>query len=262
MTVLVHVSDLHFGREDPRLVDALGAAIQACAPDAVVVTGDLTQSGAKREFEAAARFLEALGPPALISPGNHDTPLINPITRAFAPFARFRKRIKAGADARLQTEGAWLRALNTARGWQLRLDWSLGVANDAQVRAAAVDLGHAPAGAARVLACHHPLVTPSNAPFPARTMGGEKAARRLADAGVDLVLTGHMHVAFAEALPGGDGRTYAVGAGTAVSRRTRGEPASFNQIRIEPDVIEVAAQVWREDGFHPDPPWRLERRTG
>jgi 3',5'-cyclic AMP phosphodiesterase CpdA len=43
MRTLVHLSDLHFGRTDPVLLDPLREKVASLAPDVVVVSGDLTQ---------------------------------------------------------------------------------------------------------------------------------------------------------------------------------------------------------------------------
>jgi hypothetical protein len=76
---------------------------------------------------------------------------------------------------------------------------------------------------------------------------------------VDLVLTGHVHMPFAHALPFGDGRTYNVGAST-LSLRERGSPAGFNLIEADEDQIRVAALGWTGKGFEPQRNWGFERR--
>ncbi len=88
---------------------------------------------------------------------------------------------------------------------------------------------------------------------------GEEAARRLAEAGVDLILTGHVHVPFVHALKEGDGRTYAVGAGT-LSVRERGAPAGFNLIEWDEKEVRVTAQGWTGSKFEPQRTWAVPRR--
>lgn len=51
VTTLVHISDLHFGDADQARLNAALVAINAVAPDCVVMTGDLTQSGRQSEFD-------------------------------------------------------------------------------------------------------------------------------------------------------------------------------------------------------------------
>ena len=57
MRTLVHLSDLHFGRIDPRLLEPLIADVHAIGPDLVVVSGDLTQRAKARQFDEARRIL-------------------------------------------------------------------------------------------------------------------------------------------------------------------------------------------------------------
>ena len=261
MTGIIHLSDLHFGDADPRLVERAVEAIHGLAPDALAVTGDLTQKGRRGEFDEARVFLDRFATPQIIAPGNHDTPYAHLFTRAVAPFSRFERRVANGSGRLMALGGVWARVLNTARGVQARFDWSLGAARPRDVTAVAEELDAAPQGVCRIVACHHPLETPRNAPFPARTLGGVMAARRFADAKVDLILSGHLHVAFAEPLPYADHRTYAIGAATAFSPRTRGEPAGFNHIVVADHSIAVTPHAWDGSDFVARAPQELERRV-
>jgi 3',5'-cyclic AMP phosphodiesterase CpdA len=74
-TTLVHVSDLHFGRDvDLDQIAALEAGIPALEPTAIVVSGDLTQRSRHGELQAALGFTGRLAAvaPTLVIPGNHD----------------------------------------------------------------------------------------------------------------------------------------------------------------------------------------------
>ena len=90
MRTIVHLSDLHFGRVDPHLLDPLASALQALKPDLVVVSGDLTQRARKTQFAQARAFLDRLPRPQVVVPGNHDIPLYNVFKRFFVPLANFR----------------------------------------------------------------------------------------------------------------------------------------------------------------------------
>lgn len=257
---LAHLSDLHFGAHDPKACAALVDTLEQAAPQVIVIAGDVTQRGRRREFRALADFLSKLSAPVVMAPGNHDTPLLNLYSRSIAPFRRFRRYTNGLAQSDFRSEDVTVATVNTARGMQLRLDWSLGVANPKAVDAALGVLAESEGSALRVVACHHPLLTPRGAPFEARTLGGSAAAERLCIAQVDLVLSGHLHIAFAEPLPYGDGHCYAVGAGTALSAdRTRGEPPGFNLINADKAAVEITPMRWRH-GFEPSDPIRLRRR--
>jgi len=257
---ILQISDLHFGDEDRRLVRALTRWTHELKPDLIVVSGDLTQAGRRREFAAAADFLKALAVPCLVAAGNHDTPMFNIPVRLFAPFERFRKRLPGIHPDVFHANAFSAAALNTARGVQARRDWSLGSVKLDDACEAIRRLPDASADKARILACHHPFVTPKNAPFPARTRRGHAAARLAAEEKIDLVLTGHMHLEFAERLPYGDQGVWSVGAGTAFSSRTRGAPASFNQIDVMPDRFDMTVYYAAGSDYAPSDPRPLRRR--
>ncbi|KAA5804958.1 metallophosphoesterase [Alkalicaulis satelles] len=234
MTRILHISDLHFGAEDPALTDALLEIAAHLKPDVTAAAGDFTQYGRRREFAAAAAFFDALPGPVVAAPGNHDTPYLDVVARAVRPWRRFEAALGGAVQPGWRNEGVGLEALHTARGLQARLDWSLGKARTSHVREAARRLTDV--DGVRVVACHHPLIAPGGPKGRARTTGGARAAHLLAESGVDLVLTGHLHQVFALPLEREDGRvSWFIGAGTALSRRVRGEPAGFNVIDIDQD---------------------------
>jgi 3',5'-cyclic AMP phosphodiesterase CpdA len=256
---LAHLSDIHFGGENPAAVAAAGDYVNSGDFDLVVVSGDLTRYGEVREFEAAARWLAALKAPLLVTPGNHDAPYIAWLERIVAPFRRFEAAIGPAAVQTHLGQGFAVRGVNTARGAQPRLNWSKGQIAPAQARAAAGWFETAPMACLRVVVCHHPLTEMIGGPMTARVWGGEAAARAFAEGKVDLVLSGHIHAPFAWPYPYGDGRTYAVGAGT-LSVRERGVPAGFNVVDIEGAAIRIAALGWTGSHYEPYRTWSLDRR--
>ena len=96
---LVHLSDIHFGRVDPVVIDPLLCAVRRLAPDVVVVSGDLTQRARTAEFLAAREFLDKLPEPRIVVPGNHDVPLYNLYGRFVEQLARYRQFITSDQDA-------------------------------------------------------------------------------------------------------------------------------------------------------------------
>ena len=151
--------------------------------------------------------------------------------RVTAPFRRYARAVGPPEGASFHGDGLAVRAINSARGWQIRVNWSKGEVSPWQVRKAVRRLGAAAPGALKVLACHHPLVEPDHAPMTGRVRGGRFAANRLVEARVDLVLTGHLHTPFVQPLPFGDGLTYAVGAGTL-------SPVSYTHLTL-PTILRV-----------------------
>jgi 3',5'-cyclic AMP phosphodiesterase CpdA len=259
ITRLLHLSDVHFGGENVGAAEAVIAFAIAEAADLILVTGDLTLNGLPREFEAAARWLQRLPTPRLVTPGNHDTPYWNLLLRALTPFARYQRYIGTAGGEDFDGPTVAARTINTARGAQPRPDWSKGAIDLEQCRLTVCDLAAGAPGALKVVACHHPLVEALDTPVTGGVHRGEEAARVLARGGADLILTGHVHNPFASPLKFGDEHTYAVGAGT-LSTRTRGTPPGFNCITADAETITVAAQGWTGSHFKPYRTWGLPRR--
>src|SRR5581483_7342007 len=153
------------------------------------------------------------------------------------PFARYERYVGPADSGRFDAPQVSVRTLNSARGAQPRLDWSKGaIALDRLQRIAWGD-------GARVFACHHPLIDLAGAPVTGGVHRGAAASAMLAEAGVELVLTGHVHVPFALPLNASGATCYALGAGT-LSQRLRGAPASYSTIVITDAAFEVTVQAW------------------
>lgn len=257
---VLQFSDVHFGREHR---DACAAALEfahATPNDLILITGDVTQQGLPDEFAAAGDWIRGMPEPTFVIVGNHDVPYWSLPARLFHPWRAFERAIGHPAhDHQFLSETVMVRGVVTARGWQARLNWSKGVIDLGQTRKAAEALRQAPAGALRILACHHPLIEMIGAPMTGEVKRGDAAAHIFAEAGVDLIATGHVHVPFALPIELGDHCSYAVGCGT-LSHRERGAPPSFNQIDWDANEIVVTAITWTGDRFEPGQTWRLPRR--
>lgn len=238
---LALVADIHFGCEDKAALAAFAAVLPDINPAAVVVAGDLTYRGHRHEFEAAEQWLATLKRPIVLAPGNHDVPHYDLVSRFLSPFARYDRHMNDDGVQSFDDDVVSVVTINTARGVQARLNWAHGVISREQADAAAAMLTKAPPQAARIVVCHHPLVVPEGAPIKTSTRGGPEAAAALTNAGVDLVLTGHLHRPFAEPLPFGDRKTWSVGSGT-LSHRQRGAPASFTTLTRVPGAMNIV--IW------------------
>jgi 3',5'-cyclic AMP phosphodiesterase CpdA len=257
---LLHVSDIHFGAVNQQAAEAALDYAHAGGFDLILVTGDVTQSGRRREFEAAARWLKRMPEPVFVTPGNHDTPYWDLAARLFWPWRRWEAALGHSAhDHQFQTGAVMVRGITTARGAQLRPNWSKGVIDLDQTRRAADALSKAPKGVLRVIACHHPLIEMVGGPMTGEVRRGQAAAQIFADAGVDLVMTGHVHVPFALPIHLGDKCSYAVGAGT-LSLRLRGTPPGFNVVEWDARELKVQAMGWTGARFEADRSWSLSRR--
>ena len=115
MKTIAHLSDLHFGTEDPELALALLHDLRELDPSLVVVSGDLTQRARTREFEAAAAWLGQIQSPKLVIPGNHDIPLFDIIRRFAMPLNRFGTHISEDLNPFYEDQEMALLGINTAR---------------------------------------------------------------------------------------------------------------------------------------------------
>lgn len=256
---LLHLSDVHFGGENPAAAEAVIAFARDYAPLLTVMSGDLTLNGLPKEFQAGAAWYARLPEPRVITPGNHDTPYWNIPARAFFPFGRYKRWVGDPDGGRFDSRDLGVRMINTSRGAQPRPDWSKGAIKLDLCTAVAADLARADPCALRVVGVHHPLVEAEGVPVTGGVYRGAKAAALLAEGGVDLILSGHVHNPFAVAMPAGDGLTYAIGAGT-LSVRLRGTPASFNTVEWDDEQVKVCAHGWTGDAFEAFRSWELPRR--
>ncbi len=149
---LVHISDVHFGCENAAAVDAAVGAVRALALITTVAGNDLHRKrAAGRVREPARAWLARLPQPQIATPGNHDVPRWSLPGRLASPFRLYRNYVGPDKTA-AYLPGLTVRALNTARGVQLRTDWSKGAISLSAVKAAAEDMRVA-TKALKVLVC-------------------------------------------------------------------------------------------------------------
>jgi 3',5'-cyclic AMP phosphodiesterase CpdA len=255
LTRFLHLSDVHFGAVDHRALAGVESYVRDHSPTAIIVAGDITQSGRRHEFIDARAWFDSLGVPWIAAPGNHDTPALHlPLqipARAFAPFRRYDRYIgERSAVGKLVEYGdgrVRISALNTARGVQGRINWADGVISLSDLDAALDLLGGGPANAWRVLVCHHPLREPSHSEISVDTRRGGEALRRCISANVDIVMTGHIHDAFAHSIHTRKGQLVQMGSGT-LSTRVRSNPPGFCVVTLGEDYIQQEAVHLTRDG--------------
>lgn len=237
---LMHLSDVHFGREDVDALEATRAFALRVKPDAIVVAGDITQQGRRREFAAARVWLDTLGAPVITAPGNHDTPFAHLPARIMDPFGRYQRYMNGldGVGRLIEFNNGAIRicTLNTARGLQARMNWADGVIDLDDLASALTLLSEGDADAWRLLVCHHPLHEPELSKVSVETKRGGRALDLCAEAHVDAIFTGHIHDAFAHAVGTPRRPMVQMGSGT-LSTRTRATRASFCVVQIEGDRL-------------------------
>src|SRR5919202_4031950 len=153
MRKIVHLSDLHFGRIDERVVGPLAEAVRDARPSLVVVSGDLTQRARSHQFEEARAFLDSLPRPQVVVPGNHDVPLYDVVSRFARPLEKWRRFISEEVEPVYEDEEMVVAGVNTARS----LTRKYGRVNDRQVASLRERLCKYPDEVVKVVVTHHPF---------------------------------------------------------------------------------------------------------
>lgn len=250
MTRIAHISDLHFGAEDPDIVAALLAELNADAPDVVAISGDLTMGARRVEFLAARAFIDAIRVPVLVVPGNHDISPYRLVERFTDPYRGWREGIAPETEPTWFNDRVAVFGLNTARRLGLHWDWSRGRVTRVRLQRLLARMRATPPELVRVVVTHHPLLPPEDAPATPVAGGAVAALKALAAEQVILVLAGHLHRGYARlASPTGTAPLVLQGA-TATSVRLRGEPNAYNRVTIDKNrKVAVEVRVWRENGW-------------
>ncbi|MCX7625753.1 MAG: metallophosphoesterase [Candidatus Sumerlaeaceae bacterium] len=250
---ILHCSDIHVGRRfDPEPAEKLVEFARNLRPDAIVVTGDLTMRARRSQFRRVRAMLQRLPHPLIVIPGNHDIPLYNLPMRLFAPFRNYARYIADLDDGTLDLGVCAVWAVNTVcpymhqKGWFREEDmraleiWSQSLAPDTW----------------RIVVVHqHFANTPDN-PRPGIYFRAAYCLRRLAQAGVHLVLHGHVHQSGVflgrEFFPQLEEPIVVAAAGTVSSGRTRGNDRiyQFNLLTCSRNTLEI--EVWN---------WNTQSRT-
>jgi len=228
MSVLLQISDTHFGTEQPQVVEALVTLAAQQRPGVMVLSGDITQRARPAQFRAAKAFVDRLGGPVLAIPGNHDIALFDLWARLTRPYARYAAVFGAELEPVYSSPDLMVVCVNATRAWRHRH----GEVSSRQIDRVARLLAGAGAAQLRVVVVHQPLAVTRAEDAPNRLRGHAAALQRWAAAGADLVMGGHIHLPYVMALHGLARPMWAVQAGTAVSSRVRRDvPNSVNLLR-------------------------------
>jgi len=256
MARIAHLSDIHFGANDPRIVDAATAWLEERRPDLVVISGDFTQRARVGQFRQAAAWLgklRAAGLKTLVIPGNHDVPLYDVLRRFLTPLRRYRRYISHDLCPFYEDDEVAMLGINTARSLTIKD----GRINHDQMDMLRHRFAHVPRDKTRILVTHHPLFS-----MPIGK-GGElseavgrhdDAVQAACEAGVHVALAGHFHRTYAEAadkMVAHSGGALVIQAGTATSTRLRNdEPQSFNWLHVRRNnEMDLQVIVWDGAGF-------------
>ncbi|MGB3212498.1 MAG: metallophosphoesterase [Desulforhopalus sp.] len=246
MTTLAHISDLHFGREDPRLIDGMMHSLEKIQPQLVVISGDLTQRARQREFKAARAFLDSLPWPHLVIAGNHDIPAYNFAERFFTPWKKWRRYLGYPLEPIVSGSGYIAIGINTARRSGTLIDWSRGRVSPEQISVMAGHLDKCEDEKLRVIVAHHPFWLPEDYRHRHTIGGRDMALSAMRKTGVDIILSGHVHFAYTRLLDG----LIISHAGTAVSNRLNvNNRNSFKIVRGNRRKLAIETWEWGNTSF-------------
>jgi 3',5'-cyclic AMP phosphodiesterase CpdA len=254
---IAHLSDVHFGANDPKIVAATEAWLQQAQPDLVIISGDFTQRARIAQFREASAWLNRLraaGHAILAVPGNHDVPLYDVFRRFAAPLHRYKRYISNDLSPWFENEQVAVLGINTARSLTIK-DGRINRAQMAMIeeRFASVSLEKT-----RILVTHHPLFAmPIGEGTELTEAVGrhERAIDAVCRAGIHVALAGHFHRTYAEAarkMVERAGGALVIQAGTATSHRLRNdELQSFNWLHAHRNNdIELQVIAWDGAAFN------------
>ena len=281
MITVLHVSDLHFGRPaSSERLDALRALVPELEPDAVAISGDLTQRCSKREFAQARQYLDKIGEvaPYVVIPGNHDIRWLGAVSRNMGglfreqahnfKYSRYTRYISENLSPSLEVPGAIIAGVNTAhgivRGSLTKRFRDLGVIGHvkrADIERVREIFASASPEAARIVMLHH---NPIRGELSGRhgLANTEQALHAFADLGTELILCGHDHLQAIHNVERGVHGLVISTAGTISNRFRPGRASSFNLVTIDERSLRITTYAWQDaDGFVPSEERSYTRRA-
>ena len=251
MRTILHISDVHFGPPHrPRVSDGVVDLAGERRPDLVVVSGDLTQRAKPEQFAAARRFVDRIPVPTIVVPGNHDVPMYRFWERIFSPFGAYRRHFADELEPVYRDDGLLVVGINTAYNWTIKE----GRITLARLRQVAAQLAATPESVFKVVVAHHHLIPPPNFGTQAVLANAWEAMDVFSLAGVDLILSGHLHQSYIgnseEFYPQGRPPVVVVHSGTTTSSRGRAferERNTCNWIRFDDHSVVVSRLMWHDD---------------
>lgn len=248
---IFHISDVHFGPPHlPRVSNGVVEMIEDRRPDVVVISGDLTQRAKPEQFRQAREFVDRIPVPTLVVPGNHDVPLYRVWERIFAPFRAYRTHFSEDLEPVYRDDELLIVGINTAFNWT----WKDGRIRLSRLLEVGEMLEAAPESQLKVVVAHHHVIPPPNFGTQRVLSNAYEAIDLFSSAGVDLILSGHLHQAYIgnseEFYPKGRPPVVILHSGTTTSSRGRmgeRERNTCNWIAVGPETMTVSHYRWHHE---------------
>ena len=226
--LLVQLSDLHIGSQfRPKVFAKLVREVNDLKPDAIIITGDLTNEGLINEYKECKKLVSKLKTKKIITiSGNHD--YRNTGYLAFKKFFPFETINELGNDVVLVT-------LGTAR--PDRNEGEVGYRQNLWLERTMIRYKDK----VKILAMHHHLVgIPDTGSDRVTAIDAGDVLRTILQTNVDIVLCGHKHRPWVWNF----GNLQIVNAGTASSERVRGLfENTYNIITIKGKKVVVDLKI-------------------
>ncbi|MEF9958078.1 MAG: metallophosphoesterase family protein [Acinetobacter sp.] len=237
--MLLHLSDLHFGTEREVCIRAIQRFCQQLRPEAIVVSGDLTQRARLKQFLACRQFLDQLSIPYLVVPGNHDIPLFHVWNRFFSAFERY-QTVFGRLEQTLETEHFYVVGLNSIR----RRYHTRGHISLEQIHKTYSQLKNAPSHKIKLVVFHQPFYISSDIQEGKDCpVLGKMALEKWGETGLFGLLHGHLHQTQLYNLTEIyqlklNHPIYDIHAGTAISSRLHHDSRNSFNVILDDGVIE------------------------
>lgn len=257
---ILHISDLHFGPPFlPKIAEEVLNSARQLRPNALVVSGDLTQRARRAQFLAAREYLDRFRPvPMLVIPGNHDVPLYGVHKRLTDPHALYKEYIHKELNTVLRLESAVIVGLDSTSP---RTAISNGRIQEWQLRFCEQAFAGVPDETPKIVVAHHHFAPAPDYLHDWTMPKAKRAMMRFIELDVDVILGGHLHRSYiGNSLDFYPGRHRERGiiiaqSGTTTSRRGRGreqEKNTFNVVEFFDQTIEITHYLYFDtDGFVP-----------
>ena len=226
--LLVQLSDIHTGSQfRPKTFAKVVREVNDLKPDAIIITGDLTNEGLINEYKECKKLVSKLKTKKIITiSGNHD--YRNTGYLAFKKFFPFKTINELGSDVVLVT-------LGTAR--PDRNEGEVGYRQNLWLERTMIKYKDR----VKILAMHHHLVgIPDTGSDRVTAIDAGDVLRTILQTNVDIVLCGHKHRPWVWNF----GNLQIVNAGTVSSERVRGLfENTYNIITIKGKKVAVDLKI-------------------
>lgn len=248
MHTILHVSDIHAGDPfRPDLAQLVHVEADELKPDVVIVSGDLVDHEYVDQYQRARRWLDGFKHPLVVIPGNHDVPFRHPIDRFLRPMEKFRTYIEPNPNPFFYQGDLAVVGLNSTRSFTIKG----GKLGDAELGVVRDRFKPLPSHVCRVVTAHHHFAPPPGFGSQSVIADAKRAIHVMEECDVDLILSGHMHVAYIgntlDFYPMSRRGIIIVQCGTTTSARGKGRERgknSFNVIRVHERHISITQHLY------------------